>query len=141
EFLDEQQHIVVKRLDGMGGAQVFVLRAGDPNTTMILETITLAGTRQVMAQRYIPEISAGDKRILVIDGEAYPRALARIPLAGETRGDLAAGGSGQGVDLTDRDRWIVAEVAPYLREQGLLFVGLDVIGDYLTEINVTSPTC
>lgn len=141
EFLAEQEHIVVKPLDGMGGYQVFVLKLGDPNTTMILESITDAGTRQVMAQRYIPEISAGDKRILVIDGEAYPYALARVPLAGETRGNLAAGGTGNGVALTERDQWIVAQVAPYLREQGLLFVGLDVIGDYLTEINVTSPTC
>lgn len=141
EFLAEQEHVVVKPLDGMGGYQVFVLKLGDPNTTMILESITEAGTRQVMAQRYIPEISAGDKRILVIDGEAYPYALARVPLAGETRGNLAAGGTGNGVALTERDQWIVAQVAPYLREQGLLFVGLDVIGDFLTEINVTSPTC
>ena len=141
EFLAEQQHIVVKPLDGMGGYQVFVLQLGDPNTTMILDSITLSGTRQVMAQRYIPEISAGDKRILVIDGIAYPRALARVPLAGETRGNLAAGGTGKGVELTQRDHWIVEQVAAYLREEGLLFVGLDVIGDYLTEINVTSPTC
>lgn len=141
EFLAGQQHIVVKPLDGMGGSQVFVLRQGDPNTTMILETITLAGRRQVMAQRYIPEIVEGDKRILMIDGEPYPYALARVPLAGETRGNLAAGGTGKGVALSERDRWICAEVAPYLKEQGLLFVGLDVIGDYLTEINVTSPTC
>jgi len=141
EFLAEQGHIVVKPLDGMGGYQVFVLKLGDPNTTMILEAITESGTRQVMAQRYIPEIREGDKRILVIDGEAYPYALARVPLAGETRGNLAAGGTGKGVALTERDQWIVAQVAPFLREQGLLFVGLDVIGDYLTEINVTSPTC
>lgn len=141
EFLAEQEHIVVKPLDGMGGYQVFVLKLGDPNTTMILDSITHSGTRQVMAQRYIPEIKAGDKRILMIDGEPYPYALARVPLAGETRGNLAAGGTGKGVELTERDRWICAEVAPWLREQGLLFVGLDVIGDYLTEINVTSPTC
>ncbi|HEX7031070.1 MAG TPA: glutathione synthase [Gammaproteobacteria bacterium] len=141
EFLAEQEHIVVKPLDGMGGYQVFVLQLGDPNTTMILDSITQSGARQVMAQRYIPEIKAGDKRILVIDGEAYPYALARVPLAGETRGNLAAGGTGKGVELTERDRWISAQVAPFLREQGLLFVGLDVIGDYLTEINVTSPTC
>lgn len=141
EFLAEQDHIVVKPLDGMGGYQVFVLKLGDPNTTMILDTITHSGTRQVMAQRYIPEIREGDKRILVIDGEPYPYALARVPLAGETRGNLAAGGTGIGVELTERDRWICKEIAPYLREKGLLFVGLDVIGDYLTEINVTSPTC
>ena len=141
EFLAEQEHIVVKPLDGMGGYQVFVLKLGDPNTTMILDSITLAGSRQVMAQRYIPEIRDGDKRILMIDGEPYPYALARVPLAGETRGNLAAGGTGKGVALSERDRWICSQVAPYLREQGLLFVGLDVIGDYLTEINVTSPTC
>lgn len=141
EFLVEHEHIVVKPLDGMGGYQVFVLKLGDPNTTMILESITVSGERQVMAQRYIPEIREGDKRILVIDGEAYPYALARVPLAGETRGNLAAGGTGNGVALTERDHWIVAEVAPWLREQGLLFAGLDVIGNYLTEINVTSPTC
>lgn len=141
EFLGDQEHVVVKPLDGMGGYQVFVLKLGDPNTTMIMDSITEAGTRQVMAQRYIPEITAGDKRILMINGEAYPYALARVPLAGETRGNLAAGGTGKGVALSERDRWICAEVAPYLIEQGLLFVGLDVIGDYLTEINVTSPTC
>ena len=140
-FLDEQDDIVVKPLDGMGGASVFRLRQDDPNLNVILETLTAHGRRSVMAQRYIPEVTAGDKRILLIDGEPVPYALARIPQAGETRANLAAGGRGEGVPLTERDRWICAQVAPRLREMGLLFVGLDVIGDWLTEINVTSPTC
>jgi glutathione synthase len=140
-FLEEYGDIVVKPLNGMGGASVFRVRSDDPNLHVILETITDNGRQSAMAQRYIPEISAGDKRILMIDGEPFPHALARIPAAGESRGNLAAGGSGVGVDLTERDRWICAQTGPVLREQGLLFVGLDVIGDYLTEINVTSPTC
>ncbi|NNG13052.1 MAG: glutathione synthase [Halobacteria archaeon] len=141
EFLGEHDDIVVKPLNGMGGASVFRVRHDDPNVNVILETITDNGNRSAMAQRFIPEIAQGDKRILIIDGEPFPHALARIPAAGETRGNLAAGGTGKGVDLSDRDRWICAQVGPALREQGLLFVGLDVIGDYLTEINVTSPTC
>ncbi len=142
EFLDEHGDIVVKPLDGMGGASIFRIRVGDPNLNVILETITAYGSRFAMAQRYIPDIAhSGDKRILVIDGEPIPYALARIPAPGESRGNLAAGASGRGVELTDRDRWICAQVAPELRRRGLLFVGLDVIGDYLTEINVTSPTC
>ena len=141
EFLAEHGDIIVKPLDGMGGASVFRVQQQDPNLNVILETITGNGTISAMAQRYIPEITAGDKRILMIDGEPFPHALARIPASGETRGNLAAGGRGEGVDLSKRDRWICAQVGPALREQGLLFVGLDVIGDYLTEINVTSPTC
>jgi glutathione synthase len=125
----------------MGGASVFRVQNGDPNLNVILETITANGTTSAMAQRYIPEITAGDKRILMINGEPFPHALARIPASGETRGNLAAGGRGEGVDLSKRDRWICEQVGPALREQGLMFVGLDVIGDYLTEINVTSPTC
>lgn len=140
-FLSEQEDIVVKPLDGMGGASVFRLGQGDPNTNVILETLTAHGRRLSMAQRYVPEVTAGDKRILLIDGDPVPYALARIPQAGETRANLAAGGRGEGVALSERDRWICAQVAPKLREMGLLFVGLDVIGDYLTEINVTSPTC
>ncbi len=140
-FLGEHADIVVKPLDGMGGASVFRLRRNDPNINVILETLTAHGRRLTMAQRYIPEVTAGDKRILLIDGEPVPYALARIPQAGETRANLAAGGRGEGVPLNERDRWICAEVAPRLREMGLLFVGLDVIGDYLTEINITSPTC
>jgi glutathione synthase len=141
EFLETHGDIVVKPLNGMGGASVFRIRRDDPNLHVILETITDNGRQSAMAQRYIPEISAGDKRILMIDGEPFPHALARIPAAGESRGNLAAGGTGVGVDLDERDRWICSQVGPTLREQGLLFVGLDVIGDYLTEINVTSPTC
>ena len=140
-FLSEHADIVVKPLDGMGGASVFRLRPQDPNLNVILETLTAHGRRLTMAQRYIPEVTAGDKRILLIDGEPVPYALARIPQAGETRANLAAGGRGEGVPLSERDRWICAQVAPTLRAMGLLFVGLDVIGDWLTEINVTSPTC
>jgi glutathione synthase len=140
-FLEEQGKIVVKPPDGMGGAQVFVLAAGDPNTSVVLETLTARGTRLAVAQKFLPEIKDGDKRILLLDGEPVPYALARVPAPGESRGNLAAGGKGVGVPLSERDRWICAQVAPALREKGLLFVGLDVIGDWLTEINVTSPTC
>ncbi|MDX9767440.1 MAG: glutathione synthase [Ectothiorhodospiraceae bacterium] len=140
-FLNAQGDIVVKPLDGMGGASVFRLRQNDPNTGVILETSTDHGRRTVMAQRFLPEYVDGDKRILLIDGEPVPQALARIPAAGESRANLAAGGTGVGVDLTERDRFICAQVGPVLRDKGLLFVGIDVIGDYLTEINVTSPTC
>ncbi|MGB5177793.1 MAG: glutathione synthase [Gammaproteobacteria bacterium] len=141
EFLDVHDDIIVKPLDGMGGASVFRVRKNDPNLNVILETITADGTTSAMAQRYIPEITAGDKRILMVNGEPFPHALARIPASGETRGNLAAGGRGEGTDLSKRDLWICEQVGPALREQGLMFVGLDVIGDYLTEINVTSPTC
>ncbi|OBS08134.1 glutathione synthase [Acidihalobacter prosperus] len=133
--------IILKPLNGMGGESIFRVRAGDPNTSVILETITERGRRTVMAQRLIPEYVDGDKRILLIDGEPVPYALLRVPAPGESRGNLAAGGQGVAVPLNERDRWICAEVAPELRRRGLLFVGLDVIGDYLTEINVTSPTC
>ncbi|HEX9811108.1 MAG TPA: glutathione synthase [Burkholderiales bacterium] len=141
DFLAEQSDIIVKPLDVMGGASVFRLRANDPNIGVVLETMTSNGARFAMAQRYIPEIVDGDKRILLIDGEAIPYALARMPAPGETRANLAAGGTGVGVPLSERDRWICQQLGPTLRERGLLFVGLDVIGDYLTEINVTSPTC
>ena len=141
DFLGEHRDIVVKPLNGMGGASVFRVRQDDPNVSVILETITDNGRRSAMAQRYIPEITAGDKRILMIEGEPFPYALARIPAAGESRGNLAAGATGKGVELSERDRWICAQVGPTLREHGIIFAGLDVIGDYLTEINVTSPTC
>jgi glutathione synthase len=140
-FLAEHHKIVVKPLDGMGGVMVFVLEAGDPNTSVVLETLTENGRRLAVAQTFVPEIKDGDKRILLVDGEPVPYALARVPAPGESRGNLAAGGKGVGVALTERDRWICAEVAPTLRKKGLVFVGLDVIGDWLTEINVTSPTC
>ena len=141
DFLDTHHDIVVKPLDAMGGTLVFRVRAGDPNRNVIFETLTEHGRRYTMAQRFIPEISAGDKRILLVDGEPVPYALARIPQPGETRGNLAAGGTGKGVPLSERDRWITARVGPLLRERGVLFAGLDVIGDYLTEVNITSPTC
>ncbi|UTW06226.1 glutathione synthase [Pseudomonas benzenivorans] len=141
EFAKEQRDIILKPLDGMGGTSIFRHREGDPNLSVILETLTAHGQQQIMAQRYLPAISEGDKRILMIDGEAVPYCLARIPSAGETRGNLAAGGRGEARPLSERDREIAAGVGPTLREKGLLFVGLDVIGDYLTEINVTSPTC
>jgi len=140
-FLEEQQDIVVKPLDAMGGQSVFRIRRHDPNTNVILETLTRMGQRFVMAQRFLPEIAEGDKRILMVDGQPVPYALARIPKAGELRGNLAAGGTAAGVPLTARDRWIASQVGPYLQAQGILFAGLDVIGDYLTEINITSPTC
>lgn len=140
-FMAEFGDIVVKPLDGMGGASVFRVQQGDPNTGVILETLTAHETRFCMAQKYLPAIVDGDKRVLVIDGEPVPYALARIPPAGELRGNLAAGGRGEGRALTPRDLEICARVGAELRARGLLFVGLDVIGDYLTEINVTSPTC
>lgn len=133
--------IIIKPLDGMGGASIFRVTQGDPNFSVIVETLTELGQKSVMVQRYLPEIKAGDKRILMINGEPVGYALARIPADGETRGNLAAGGRAEGRKLTDRDRWICQQVGPTLREKGLLFVGLDVIGEYLTEINVTSPTC
>ncbi len=141
DFLAEQGDIILKPLGGMGGASIFRVRHGDPNTNVIIETLTGHGSRFAMAQRFVPEITAGDKRILVIDGEPVPYALARIPKAGETRGNLAAGGTGKGIPLSENDRRIALEVGPALRQRGILFAGLDVIGDYLTEINVTSPTC
>jgi len=140
DFLNEHQDIVVKPLDGMGGSSIFRLRLNDPNISVILETITQFGTRTIMAQRYLPAILQGDKRIIVINGEPLPYALARIPLAGETRGNLAAGGTGIAQALSDRDREIAITVGKALKQEGLFLVGLDVIGDHLTEINVTSPT-
>ncbi|MDH4029980.1 MAG: glutathione synthase [Chromatiales bacterium] len=140
-FLEEQGSIVVKPLDGMGGRSIFVVHAGDPNGNVIFETITSGGTHFAMAQRYIPEIvEGGDKRILLIDGQPYPHALARIPAPGDNRGNLAVGARAEGRELTDRDRRICERVGPVLKDKGILFAGLDVIGDYLTEINVTSPT-
>jgi len=141
DFIATQGDTILKPLDGMGGASIFRVQQNDPNVNVIIETLTQHGSKPIMAQRYLPEIVDGDKRILVIDGEAIPYALARIPAKGETRANLATGGTGVGVELSERDHWICQQVAPVLKEKGLLFVGLDVIGDYLTEINVTSPTC
>jgi glutathione synthase len=140
-FVAEHGDTVLKVLDGMGGRSIFRARTGDPNTNVILETLTEGGQRLAMAQRYIPEINEGDKRILLIDGVPVDYCLARIPQGDEFRGNLAAGGKGRGQPLSDRDRWIAAQVGPELRRRGMVFVGLDVIGDYLTEVNVTSPTC
>lgn len=141
EFLHEHGEIVLKPLDGMGGASIFRVAGHDPNLSVILETMTRHNSRFVMAQKYLPEIVDGDKRILVVNGTAVPYALARIPAAGESRGNLAAGGRAEGRPLTARDHWIAGQVGPELCARGLVFVGLDVIGDYLTEVNVTSPTC
>jgi glutathione synthase len=141
DFLAEQGEIILKPLDGMGGASIFHCRQGDSNLSVILEIMTEHNSRYVMAQKYLPEIKDGDKRILVVNGEPVPYCLARIPAHGESRGNLAAGGRAEGRPLTERDRWIANEVGATLREKGLVFVGLDVIGDTLTEINVTSPTC
>jgi len=141
EFIDRHRDTVLKPLDGMGGASVFRIREDDPNRNVIVETVTLEGERTVMAQRFIPEIADGDKRVLLIAGEPVPYSLARIPKAGETRGNLAAGGRGEARPLTAREREIALALGPGLWAEGLLLVGLDVIGAHLTEVNVTSPTC
>lgn len=140
-FVKEQQDTIFKPLDAMGGASIFRVKQGDPNLSVIIETMTDHGQHHIMAQRYLPEIKRGDKRILLINGEPIPFALARIPQDGETRGNIAAGGRGEGQALTERDYWLCQQIAPKLQDKGLIFVGLDVIGDYITEINVTSPTC
>jgi glutathione synthase len=139
-FIDEHADVVVKRLDVMGGENIFRVRADDPNRNVIVEIMSQAGSRTVMAQRFIPEISAGDKRVILIDGRIIPHCLARIPKPGESRGNLAAGARGEAQAVSERHREIAAGVGPKLAARGLLFVGLDVIGDWLTEINVTSPT-
>jgi glutathione synthase len=140
-FHKQHGDVIFKPLDGMGGSSIFRIKPDDANVSVIIETLTQHGRSPIMAQRYIPDIVKGDKRILLIDGEPVPYALARVPAIGESRGNLAAGGSGIAQPLSDRDKWICAQVRESIREKGLLFVGLDVIGDYLTEINVTSPTC
>ncbi len=140
-FIERHGDAILKHLDGMGGARIFRVRADDPNRNVIVETMAEFGVRSVMAQRYIPAITAGDKRILLIGGKVVPYSLARIPKAGETRGNLAAGGRGVAQPLSPRDREIAEALAPVLAARGLLLVGLDVIGDFLTEVNVTSPTC
>ena len=140
-FLQEHQDVVFKPLDGMGGTSIFRVKADDQNLNVILETLTQHESQTIMAQKYLADISDGDKRVLIVDGEVIPYCLARIPSASDFRGNLAAGGRGEVRPLSDRDQWIAKQIAPTLVERGLLFVGLDIIGDYLTEINVTSPTC
>lgn len=140
-FLDKHKDVVYKPLDGMGGTSIFRVTEGDQNLNVILETLTQYGRQTIMAQKYLPEITQGDKRILVVDGEVIPYCLARLPSGNDFRGNLAAGGRGVVQPVSERDMWIAQQVAPTLKERGLVFVGLDVIGDYLTEINVTSPTC
>ncbi len=141
EFHAEFKDVIFKPLDGMGGTSIFRIQEEGVNLGVIIETLTKFGTETIMAQKYLPEIVDGDKRILMIDGEPVPYGLSRIPTNGETRGNLAAGGRGEGRPLTEREKWIAAQVGPTLKAQGILFAGLDVIGDYLTEVNVTSPTC
>lgn len=139
-FLAKHKEIVIKPPDGMGGHSIFFLRENDANTNVMIETLTQRGSRFVIAQRYVPEGRLGDKRILLIDGEPFPYAVARVPPPDDFRGNLAVGAQGKGIELSERDRWICSQVGPTLRQKGLLFVGIDVLGDYLTEINVTSPT-
>jgi len=141
EFIQEHHDVILKPLDGMGGSSIFRVKNNDPNIGVIIETLTQMQTQTIMAQKFIPEITQGDKRILMVDGEPIPYCLARIPAKGETRGNLAAGGRGEARPLSERDFWIARQIGPTLKERGLMFVGLDIIGDYLTEINVTSPTC
>jgi glutathione synthase len=141
EFYGRHGDVIMKPVDGMGGSSIFRVKEEDSNLGVIIETLTRNGEHQAMAQKFLPQIRDGDKRILLIDGEPVPYALARIPSAGENRGNLAAGGRGEGRELTARDREICQRIRPALQEKGLIFVGIDVIGDYLTEINVTSPTC
>jgi len=141
EFIAAQGDVVLKPLDAMGGRSIFRVRTGDPNTGVIIETLTHHGTRFCMAQRFIPEISAGDRRVLLVDGEPVPYVLARIPSPDDARGNLAAGARAEPAPICERERWIASRVGPELRARGVLFAGLDVIGDWLTEVNITSPTC
>ena len=140
-FVQEHDQVILKPLDGMGGRSIFRSHRGDPNLNVILETLTENGRAFTVAQKYLPQIKDGDRRILLVDGEPVPYVLARMPQGDDFRGNLARGGKGVGLPISDRERWIAAQVAPELRKRGMLFVGLDVIGDYLTEVNVTSPTC
>jgi glutathione synthase len=141
EFVKHYEETIIKPLDGMGGSSIFKIQRSDPNTNVIIETLTQHETEFAMIQKFIPEITMGDKRILIINGKPVDYALARIPAEGENRGNIAAGGSGKGIPLSERDYWICEQIKPVLQAKGLIFVGLDVIGDYITEINVTSPTC
>lgn len=139
-FLEEHQEIVIKPPDGMGGHSIFMVCQNDFNANVIMETLTQNGHNFAIAQKFVPESRQGDKRILLINGEPFPYAVSRVPPEDDFRGNLAVGAVGKGVELTDRDRWIAAQLGPTLKEKGLIFVGIDVLGDYLTEINVTSPT-
>lgn len=141
EFIKSRKDVILKPLDSMGGQSIFRLTPDDPNLSVIIENMVQHGKRTIMAQQFIPEITEGDKRILLVNGEAVPYVLARIPAPGETRGNLAAGGQGVGMEINAREKWICEQIGPTLKAMGLVFVGIDVIGDYLTEINVTSPTC
>jgi glutathione synthase len=141
KFLNKQDEIILKPLDGMGGSSIFKVCNSDPNLNVIIETLTCKGTQTIMAQKFIPDIIKGDKRILMIGGEPIPYCLARIPPKGDIRGNLAIGGKGIVQELDDRDLWIANQVGGFLKEKGIIFAGLDVIGNYLTEINITSPTC
>ncbi|MCW8934828.1 MAG: glutathione synthase [Gammaproteobacteria bacterium] len=141
DFVIKFKDVILKPLDGMGGQSIFRVTPDDVNLSVILETMLNFGQNTVMAQKFIPEITAGDKRILMVNGNAIPYTLARIPAAGETRGNIAAGGTGKAIPITEREQWIADQVGPSLKKMGILFAGLDVIGDYLTEINITSPTC
>ena len=140
-FIQEHRDTILKPLDAMGGSSIFRVKHDDPNISVIIETMTDFGQHHIMAQIFLPEIKAGDKRVLLINGEPVDYTLARIPAEGETRGNIAAGGTGVGMPITERERWLCQQIAPKLKAKGLYFVGLDVIGDYITEINVTSPTC
>lgn len=140
-FVKEHRDTILKPLDAMGGSSIFRVKYDDPNISVIIESMTDFGKHHIMAQTFLPEIKAGDKRVLIINGEPIDYTLARIPAEGETRGNIAAGGTGVGMPITDRERWLCEQIAPKLKAKGLYFVGLDVIGDYITEINVTSPTC
>jgi len=140
-FVYKHKDVILKPLDGMGGQSIFRVSPGDANLSVILETMVEFGQKTVMAQKFIPQITEGDKRILMVNGQAIAYTLARIPAKGETRGNIAAGGTGKAMPITEREQWIADQVGPTLKKMGILFAGLDVIGDYLTEINVTSPTC
>ncbi len=141
DFINLKNDVILKPLDGMGGQSIFRVSPNDANLSVILETMSNSGKHTIMAQKFIPEITQGDKRILMVDGQAIPYTLARIPAKGETRGNIAAGGTGKPMPITEREQWIADQVGPTLKEMGILFAGLDIIGNFLTEINITSPTC
>ncbi len=141
QFWQEQGEIILKPLDGLGGRNIFYVKPGDTNFSVMVENLTQHGRRHIMAQRYLPEVRQGDKRIILLNGEPAPLSVARIPRQGESRGNLASGGLFQTQELTHQDRWICEQIGPFLKEKGILFAGIDVIGDYMTEINLTSPGC